>query len=360
MVTRNFSKGTRALYKYQSVKYFHFGVGPGSPLALTSDPWSYLYSWLSQKLKKSRGTNKQCIQRAIYYSELASDFYKASNATELPTKGTLAYYGMLNLVKCFISVKGVELEKTWEHHGLTLLKGKSQKIEIRKPSSGISIFNEFTSILGTPVTTIHQDSLKGICQNIPELHEIAYNLGLLASPVRRKFLPVNIEFLVNEEKNKIFTEISYEKSHEARVDTSKFYKGTRKAYFYEPYEEKGKVIFRSRKRKNLTQQNCPIVYKNIIKEYSPFSLVSLLTQSGYRYYCDLRPGDFHHLAYTLALMFYIGSVTRYRPSETAKLLNGPMRPIIGEAVAICPMQFLYQLVGLTTESICVVPHSKIN
>jgi len=359
LAARKFTPGTRALYKYQSVKYFHFNVEPGSPLALTSDPWSYLYSWLSQKLKKSRGTNKKCLQRAIYYSELASDFYKSLNTTDLPTKGTLAYYGMLNLVKCFISVRGVELEKTWEHHGITLLKGQKQRIEIRKPSSGISIFNEFASILGTPVSALYQDNLKEICQHIPELHEIVYNLGLLKSSSRRKFLPVNIEFLVNDEKNKIFTEISYEKSHEARVDTSKFYKGLRKDYFYDAYEKDGKVIHRSKKRKKLTQRNCPTVYKNIIKEYKQFNLVSLLTQSGYRYYCDLRPGTFHHLAYTLILMFYIGSVTRYRPSETENLLNGTMRPVIGEAVAICPTQFLYQLVGLTTESICVIPHSKI-
>ncbi|MBM9605936.1 YaaC family protein [Desulfopila inferna] len=359
MTKNRFSKGEPALYKYQSIKYFHFDVPPGSPLALTSDPWSYLYSWLSQKIKKTRGDKKKCLQRAIYYSELANNFYKASDLTELPTKGTLAYYGMLNLVKCFISVKGVELEKTWEHHGITLLKDHSQKIEIKKPTSGVSIFCKFADILGTPVTTPVQETLKDICQHIPELHELLYDLGLLKAYGRRKFLPVNISFLVNEDKNKLFTEISYEKSHEARVETSKFYKGSRAEYFHTPYVEDCKVIYRSKKRKNLTKENCPTVYRNTINDYKKFSLVSLLTRSGYRYYCDLRPGTFHHLAYTLALMFYIGSVTRYRPSETEKLLNGAMRPIIGEAVKICPRQFLYQIVGLTTESICVVPHSDI-
>jgi len=356
---RRFVPGTRALYKYQSIKFSHFSVPPGAPLALTSDPWSYLYSWLSQKHDNSRGVNRECIQRAIYYSELASDFYKASIETDLPTKGTLAYYGMLNLVKCFISVKGVQLEKEWEHHGINLVKGKEQKIKIQKPPASISIFNEFASKLGTPVQNTYEDSLKGISQHIPELHELIYNLGLLVPTRRRKFLPIVIEFLVNDDKNRIFTEISYEKSNEARVDTTKFYKGPREDYFQNCYEENGKVIFRSKKRKYFTKKNCPTIYKNIINEYYPFNIVSIVTRSGYKYYCDLRPGKFHHLAYTFALMFYIGSVARYRPLETENLLKGPMRPIIGEAVSICPKQFLYQLVGLTTESICVVPQAKI-
>ena len=142
-MARSLEKGIPALHKYQSVHYFHFDVEPGASLVLTSDPWSYLYAWLSQKIKISRGKNRKCLERALFYAELSEGFYKASDTTQLPTKGTHTYYGMLNLVKCFISVKGIELEKTWEHHGIMLPLGKKFTVEIpnhNRRRSDIQIF----------------------------------------------------------------------------------------------------------------------------------------------------------------------------------------------------------------------------
>ena len=108
--------GVPAQFKYQRVKYYPFNVGPVDSFLLTADPWSYLYAWLTQN-RPSKGAGRRRFERAIYYAQLAEGFYKASHMTELPTKGTLTYYGMLNLVKCFISVRGVELEQQMAEDG---------------------------------------------------------------------------------------------------------------------------------------------------------------------------------------------------------------------------------------------------
>lgn len=355
---RRFEKGNPALYKYQDVKYFHFDVPPGTSYVLTADPWSFLQAWLVQRLPKKRSKNRQCLTRAKYYSQLAADFYHAAEATEFPIKATLAYYGMLNLVKCFLSVRGVELESTWEHHGLSLPLNKKQTVQVSNPSNGIAIFAEFAELLGKPVSSTHELSIKDVICHIPELHEMMHSLGQLPGS-RRKFLPVQVDFLVNSGKDKLFTEIKYEKRNEARVNTAKFSKGARKEHFVKREEENGWVIYRSKNRKSVSQDNFLQIYRNIQKEYAHFDLASLLTRSGYKYYCDLQPGPYHHLSFSLALLFYLGSIARYRPTEVEELITGELSPLVSEALAVIPRQFLYQLVSSTTWNVCVIPQAKL-
>lgn len=355
---RQSEKGTPALYKYQNVQYFHFDVPPGTAYVLTADPWSFLQAWIIQKIPKKRAKNRECFTRAKYYSQLAANFYKAADATEFPIKATLTYYGMLNLVKCFLSVRGIELESTLEHHGLTLPLGKKQLIQVNNSSHGISIFSEFAKLLNKPVSGQHDLPVKDLICHIPELHEMAYSLEQLPW-ARRKFLPVEIDFLVNGKKDKLFTEIKYSKKQETRVDASKFYKEFRKDYFQNKREENGYLIYRSNNKKAVNQDNFPTIYRNIQKDYAEFDLASLLTRSGYRYYCDLKPGLYHHLSFSLALLFYLGSVARYRPTEVEDLLISELSPLVSEAIAVVPQQFLYQLLGFITGNVCVIPQSKL-
>jgi len=357
-MSRPYETGIPALYKYQGVKFYHFEVPPGASYVLSADPFSFLQSWLVQRIPKRRSTNRECLIRALYYARLALDFYRTAGGSVFPVKGTLTYYGMLNLVKCFLSVHGVELEKQLEHHGMSLPLGQKQTINVANPANGISIFAEFAKLLDRPITVSTSVNVNQVISHIPELHEMAYSLEILPWS-RRKYLPVEINFFVNDGKNRLFTELCYAKKNEARVETSIFYTGRRRDYFNKRGEEKGMVVFRSKRRKTFNQENLPSIYRNIQCEYEKFNLCSLLTRSGYRYYCDLRPGRFHHLSDSLAFLFYLGSVARYRPTEVEELTTGKLSPIVNEALAVIPQQFLYQLVSLTTKSVCVVPQAKL-
>ena len=74
---------------------------------------------------------------------------------------------------------------------------------------------------------------------------------------------------------------------------------------------------------------------------------------------DLGKREYHHLAWALMLMYYIGSIARYRPVAAETVMAGAMRPLISEAVAVCPRQFLYQLTSLITKRSCSVPHASL-
>ena len=58
-------------------------------------------------------------------------------------------------------------------------------------------------------------------------------------------------------------------------------------------------------------------------------------------------------------MFYLGHSARYRPSEIEEIMQGELRPLATEAVAILPKQFMYQLVSLITGKLCMIPYSEL-
>jgi hypothetical protein len=354
---RAIERGEPALYKYNQLRYSFVELGAGEQHVLTSDPWAFLSSHLQTALSKRRGANRERIERAIYYASIAEDFYRAAQSIPLPAQGTLYYYGMLDLVKAFLSLRGADLETTFEHHGLMLPLGKELTVEAKpKMKDAFNVFAHFCEALGRDVKHPTEFDFRQALSHVPEVHGIYVSLGHIA---KRKLLPVKIEFQVNPSKDYLFTEIIFDKEQEAKVDTSRFLKGARAQYFKEGYPREHKIVYRARRRKSFTKDNLDRKYKNILAEYSALDIVPILTPQGYRYYVDLRPGDVPHLAYSLMAMFYLGSAARYRPLEIRSLLSGHLRPLVSEFVSLTPRQFLYQLVSLTTRRECVIPFSAI-
>lgn len=354
---RQIERGELALYKYNKVRYSFVGLDAGEQQILTSDPWSFLSSHLQLSLNNTRGNNRTKIERAIYYSGLAEDFYRAAEVSPLPAKGALLYYGMLDLVKCYLSLNDVPLESTHEHHGLVLPIGKEQTIEVKgKMRGAVNIFFEFTRLLGKPISEAHEIRFEQAMSHVPEVHSIYTSLGHLA---KRKLMPVDIEFQVNDSRDKMFTEIIYQKEQEAKVEVDKFFKGERKKYLKDGYPRDNKVVYRAKRRKSYNQDNIHRIYNNILSEYKKLDVVPILTKQGYRYYVDLRPGELPQLSYSLLAMFYLGSAARYRPLEVKSLLEGELRPLVSEFVSLSPKQFLYQMVSLTTNKECVIPFAAI-
>lgn len=350
-------KGEIALFKYNKLRFSFANLTAGDQQILTSDPWSLINSHLQQKISKSRGENKVFLERALYFSSLAESFYKAANSILLPTRATLLYYGMLNLVKCFLSYNKIELETIHEHHGLILPLGTNGIIQVKpKIQNAVNIFSTFSELLGKRITHLTDINFKDAVQNIPEIHSLCHGLGLIN---KRKLLPIQIEILTNLEHNKLFTEIIIDNEQKTKVDITKFLKDKRLNYFKEGYPRYGKIVYRSKNRKSYITQNINTIYQNILNEFSKFDIAPILTNTGYRYYVDLKTPELPHLSYSLLCMFYLGTVARYRPNEANELLHGTLRPVVSEFVNISPNQFLYQLCSILLSKECVMPFSTI-
>jgi YaaC-like Protein len=354
---RTVEEGVPALHKHNRLRYSFVELKAGDQHVLTSDPWAFLNSHLQTSLFNKRGANKDRIERAIYFASLAEDFYRAAQTIPLPAQGMLYYYGMLDLVKSYLSMRGADLETTIEHHGLTLPQGKKFIVEAKpKMKDRFNVFAHFCEDRGKQIRVVTEFDFKQILSHVPEIHGIYTSLGHIS---KRKLIPIQIEFQVNSTKEFLFTEIIFEKEQEAKVDTSRFLTGARANYFREGYPRDKKVVYRAIRRKSFSKDNIDRIYKNILAEYANLDVVPILTPQGYKYYADLRPGEIPHLAYSFMAMFYLGSAARYRPLEIRDLLEGKLRPLVSEFVSLAPRQFLYQMVSLITGRECVIPFAAI-
>ena len=342
---------------YRPLLYSHIKIAPGADSVLTADPWSYLHSQLLQGTR-GQGKNKKNLKRAIFYLDLAQNYYRASDAADLPAKATLLYYGMLNLVKVWLSTRGVELETVREHHGLTLPIGSTLTVGIHAPlKNSISIFAEFSEALGKPFEAQAPVSLHDAILQVPELYSTRRSFSREA---KQNFLHVHIRFLTDSDHRQLVTTLDYSKRDEDSVKSEKIYQGARKEYFEESVAVGDRVRFLCKKvRRPANSRTLSVAYRKILKEYDEFDLCSLLTRKGYRYYINLEPGDYHHLAYTLLILYYLGTAARYHPMAMDQILNSDLRQSVTEACAICPRQFLYQLTCHITKSVCIVPHAVI-
>lgn len=347
-----------ALTNYRPLRYSHISVPPGADYALTADPWSYLHSFLLRGHDKRRGKNKQNFDRAIFFLELAQNFYNAADAADLPAKATLLYYGMLNLAKVVLSTSGVELEKTYEHHGLTLPLKTKRTIEVLNPGGGqVSIFAEFARLMGTPVSAKATLTLEEAIAGVPELHSAR---RAFSPEEKNRFLGVDIRFLTDPGYKALVTAIVYDKKAEGLVKQAKIYAGERKKYFKPPETKNGQVwLLSNNSRRPSNWKNLTRTYNAILCEYEAFDICSILTRNGYQYYLDLSPSTYHHICNSLIVMYYLGTAARYRPTAINEVLSGDLRQSVTEACAICPRQFLYQMASRVTGTLCVIPFAHI-
>lgn len=367
---RKKSEFVKAKKRFNSVKYFPFDNVPGDSFVLTSDPWNYLKSYLKnehdqiKKKTESLGPKKERLAKAIYFLELAENFQKSAESVLMPTKATLTYYSVLNVAKAFLLVRGHDLEQDQEYHGLSMGFNDTKEISISSEAkNGINIFHEFAREFGHNVNPSTKIGIREMISNLPAIHELAFNLGL-TNKSKRKFLPVEVDFLSNEGRwNKLKYSISFEKKHKHEYRVEKFNSGNLHELLEINNKAEDLISYHSKKVKNLTHTSDTSWYNNykeLCEDLDHLKVRTMLTRVGYKYYLDLQPDKYCPMVYYFLFMFYIGSIARYRPSLNAEILEGEYQTVVLEALVSCPKQFLYQMAGYITKSVCAIPMANLN
>jgi hypothetical protein len=199
-MAKTVKKGEIAKKNFQNVHFYPFGNQAASSYILTANPFSYLRAWLDGEINSYDRKRKRAkrLEKAKYFCELSESFNQSAIDSRLPVKGTLLYYSYLNLVKSFLLVEGCDLEKSMEHHGLSMLPDFEKKIKISgEGDNSISIFWEFSKRLGDDVVSNsgYKITLDELLQEMPEVHEIGHALNLYKP--KRKLLPVDISIMTN-------------------------------------------------------------------------------------------------------------------------------------------------------------------
>lgn len=351
---------------YNRVKFFPFPVEPGEPFMLTSNPWNFLKTWLSNEIKSYQRTNdrKRKLEKSLYFLELAENYQAAADFAKLPTKGTLTYYSILNLIKVYLLTEGEDLESIIEHHGLSLPPDETMRLKISTSRNGsINIFSKFSEKVSSNVTAGEFISLDEMISEIPEIHEMTYNIGKLTTK-KRKFLPIEIEILTNKPRQShLIYEIKFEKKNSNIMQVSKFKSGSLFNKLELIKDDETWLTYRSKERRNYTKESdssWKINYKSLREELMNIGVSVILTRRGYRYYLNLQPNKYKPIVYFVALMYYMGSVARYRPTVYNDVLSGEYQAVLNETMETCPRQFLYYISSLITKKVCAVPMAKLS
>jgi len=362
--------GEQVKKNYKIVKYFPFQNKPAAPLILTSDPFSYLQAWLDNKIseiQRDRSSRRDLYIKAKYFAELSEGFHNSSKMSKMPSKGTLIYYTLINLVKSFLLVREYDLETKMEHHGLTLPSGSELDLKLLSVGQdGVSIFHEFAKSIGIEINNGDglMLNLNDILEELPEVHELGHALNLFDN-TKKKHLPVEVIIRTNPGRNRIYYTVSYDKKFDKSMRTNKLERGvflekldpiecesdTTSKYF------KSKLIFSYTNTSDVSHNTA---YNRICEDIVPLRISPMLTRTGYRNYLNLEPSRMHRLSATLAFAYYIGTVARYRPTLNNKILKGKYQSLIQEAVSTCPNQFFYLLVSQITNQVCAIPMAKID
>jgi hypothetical protein len=94
-----------------------------------------------------------------------------------------------------------------------------------------------------------------------------------------------------------------------------------------------------------TSKSPDVKIAKLVRELGRGGIWSLLTNQGYRHYMGAVPARYRlpQLASIYAAMFFLGSVTRYRPYDYDTILGGRYAWLVEEFLAMQPTQFLYLL-----------------
>lgn len=353
-------RGHEITYRNRRVKYYPFSAPPGSSLVLITDPFGYLRARLASWQKRRRGERRQRCEDALYFAELAEEYARASRVLPTPARALTTYYCLLNLMKSFLSLKGLGFGGTKEErHGLRLVT--DEEVEVFSPSLRVyNVFSEFVSALTSHKPSKRKYSFLDAAYRLPEIHEIGVTLG--AFPVsRRLFVPVEIGFMTNDREDRAWVEVSFANKQLERIDDleGRFMSGYRKRYFRKcAKQDDTKTRFESEKTASWTS-GTPTFYGPFQEHLKKAGVASLLTRDGYKYYTVLEQGQMCQLCWGVIVMFYMGMVVRYRPKQARRLFSSEYTPVIAEALSLTPPQFTYHLVSHMTDSVCVTPHAQI-
>jgi hypothetical protein len=346
---------------------------PGFPLfidnrhtrIITADVWAYFKYVITDRLKKDHRI------MANAFLEQSFEFYEAAKNPRLSTRPVLYYYASLNLAKVFLIIKHISLPPAVKH-GLTDPKTnqrKSMHFSVQsvkflpcKTDHSI-IFPELVKALGHNIINNTTIKVISLMRQIPGIHRTFCTITG-QSPC---FLPIKQFSLVKSPKSEIIVRVILDKNNTdvpivlKNIRSRNSFKNNFIQVKVEKEKEKEEIWFETAKKQGRGSKRF-IAIKEHAKEISKAGIWGILTNNGWRYYLScLRPSEIMPpLASIYATMFYLGSITRYKPYDFDKILAGRYSWLMSEFVRTQPAQFLYGIAGHVAGTDVVRPFAALD
>lgn len=316
------------------------------PRVVTSDPWAFLRN------KSRLLLGKDDAERAYTYVDQAFDFFEAAANPRISSRPLLYYYSFLNLVKVLILQKRSIQLPLIARHGITdpganvkqRLRFAGQLVRFKSPARKHSeLFPELLLALeGEKRLSSGEHRVIHLLAQIPGIHRTCCSV-LDEDPI---FCPIEpIEFYSG--RGKVWALLRARKSDKDVADTLGAIRRShrfQRTFSHVTSKVKEELWFESIQVRGRGRG-----IDNAIGKLSRYirrvGVYAIFTQRGYRYYLGKCPPRklIPQLCSIYAVMFYLGSITRYKPHYFDAIISKQYDWLVAEFLETQPVQFLYLL-----------------
>ena len=334
---------------------------PVQSLLFAIDPWVIMRDSITKQIQ-----NDQSKKEALSYIDQAADFYKSALQSQIDAaKPVQLYYSYLNIVKAFILCSNKHNSLPGIRHGISESPPKGGKeftdayIECWKSPNiqgPIQVFDEFLQALG--YSQLQNGCRIPIANLVPQILP-GHRLWASATNEKERFLSIQrIQFTQNTSAKKVWLRFYLYRDDLPRLghtqsvvlQQSGANKDFRIVKCTERIENRDLICFENTTPRSYIRHGVDEA-GSLAKDVKDRLWSTVASVSPYRrYYLYLCPPDaklylLPQLASIYALTFYLGSVTRYRPTVFRSILEDSYGPRISEFVSGQPAQFIYLMVS---------------
>ena len=323
------------------------------------DPWNVIIASIKKDCPTgSKDEAKACVEQA-------QDFYNASlTATLASARPLLLYYSFMNLVKAYGLTKGIAPTFERATHGVSEQLGPGG-VELQDafleafPSPQAStdkrqVFDDFNQALGTTgLGASHRFDLKQLMPQVVAGHR----LWCEAADEDERFISIEriaIHHDATSKELRLNLYVFADDLSRFGISHAKFLTDSRLGADFR--EVKTTLTIRKRKLLRFEQIN-PVKYtgraadmlQTVVDSLRHKVWVTVSEGIPYRrYYAYMAPVPDHghiipQLLAIYGVVFYLGSITRYRPHHFDRILEGDYGAWVREFIIGQPVQFIYLL-----------------
>lgn len=317
-------------------------------------PWAVLSGVVNEKASARNRAE------ATAFLEQARDFYRAAQIEGLSANPLLLYYSFLNLAKTYLITSGAAESAVLARHGLfpRFAEGSdalsSSSIVVENDPKKQNVYPLLLQTLGfNPPKSGAEFPVQELLPQVVVGHRLWKEAGVR----KERFIPAEVEIRQDSASQTMWLRLVV-----ARGDLTKFdithkrllEAGALSSTFEEVKAPTGSGALWFEQSEAVTYGDRPSdQVADLIRRIKPHLWRIATTVPPYRkYYVHLMdlPHDYRlpQLASLYALLFYFGSITRYRPHVFDEIMGGRYGPFVTEFISAQPEQLLY----LLTSEIC--------
>ena len=339
-----------------------FYDGHRRPRIVTADPWALMRRLVARRLlRRSR-------RGALAFIDQAFELYEAATNPHLRSKPLLYYYSFLNLAKAALLLRGVPLPPVVNHgikdpgaNARKRLRLAGQRVLMfSRSAKHDQVFSEFVALLGGDSSQKREFRVVDLLGQMPSIHRCFCEIAETTC----RFAPIS-SMQVLRGGREIWARITLKKT-DADVATS-FPDLQRKAAFRtvmrQVAAQKPDEIWLETGAVDAPTNRTDWAIGQLAETLRTVGMWPILTGRGYLYYLAAVESKkiLPSLASLYAVMFYLGSVTRYKPHDFDSMAGEARYGwLISEFVAIQPAQFLYGLASVLAGVDVVRPYALLD